>query len=165
MTKAEQKKAETAMRKNFKRSAFRIVVDSISEAYVEIDTAPEIKITTKNSNRYIKFHSYGRDFNVLIFRDGNVDIEFKETCHYDRKYRLFEYTQDIESQNAFLETFRMDMKMVITETTRADWHIVMDFLPLEAENWREAFIDSLEVAVNSKEPLLWKSDWVSKYKE
>lgn len=165
MTKAEQKKLEKEARDEFIKKAFGCVLEAIFEASAGIRNAPEVRAVMKNGSRYIRFHRYGNDFNVQIYRSGDVDIEFKEFCHDDRLYRLFEYTEDKALQDTFLEQFRKDMLMVVTEfLIHADWHIVLDYLPLEhTKGWREAFIDSLEPAVNPEEPLRWNPGWVSKY--
>lgn len=160
MTKAEQKKMEKAAKEALVKRAFSYVLDAIFEASGGLSGSPQIKVAMKHGSRYIRFHRYGADFNVLIFGSGDVDIEFAEFCHDTRKYRLFAYDENPDAQEAFLEQFRKDILMVITEFIGcADWHTVLDFLPLEyTEQWREAFIDSLESAVNSDEPLRWNPD-------
>lgn len=165
MTKAEQKKQEKEVKAGFIQKAFGCVLDAVFESAQKIDGKPQIRVTMTRGNRYIGCHRYGQDFNVQIYTSGDVDIEFKEFCHDPRKIRLFAYEADTDQQAAFLEQFRSDMRMILTEfVAGASWHIVLDYMPQgDMTNWREAFIDSLECAMNEKEPLRWKPDWKSKY--
>jgi hypothetical protein len=165
MTKAEQKRIEKAAREAFTKKAFGYVLDAIFESSVKNNGSPQIRVALKKGNRYIAFHRYAQDFNIQLYSSGDVDIEFKEFCHQTRLYRIFEYNSNTDVQEAFLEQFRKDVLMVITEfIEQADWHIVLDYLPLEyTENWRDIFIDSLEPAANPQEPFRWKPDWVNPY--
>jgi len=164
MTKAEQKKMEKAAKQAFIKNAFGCVLDAVFEGSGRISSSPQIRVMMKNGSRYIRFHRYGDDFNIQIYASGDVDIEFMEFCHDTRKYRVFEYDGDMEVQAAFLEQFWQDMRMVITEfLEHADWHTILDFMPPDGDHWQEAFIDSLEPAVNTEEPLRWNPEWVSKY--
>ena len=165
MTKAEQKKLEKAAREMFIRQAFGCVLDAICESSAKVSGNPQIRVNMKSGNRYIYFHRYLQDFNIQIYASGDVDIEFREFCHDTRTYCVFCYDSNTAVQDAFLEQFGQDMLMVITEfIEQADWHIVLDYLPLEyTENWRDIFIDSLEPAANPQEPFRWKPDWVNPY--
>jgi len=165
MTKAEQKRIEKAAREAFTKKAFGYVLNAIFESSVKNNGSPQIRVALKKGNRYIAFHRYAQDFNIQLYSSGDVDIEFKEFCHQTRLYRIFEYNNNTDVQEAFLEQFRKDVLMVITEfVEQADWHIVLDYLPLEyTENWRDIFIDSLEPAANPQEPFRWKPDWVNPY--
>ncbi len=132
MTKAEQKKLEKKNREALVKKAFGCVLDAIFEASGGLRGNPQIKVVMKNGSRYIRFHRYGQDFNVQIYGSGDVDIEFMEFCHDTRKYRVFEYDEDAGVQDAFLNQFEKDMHMVISEFIgAADWHTILDFLPLE----------------------------------
>ena len=165
MTKAEQKKVEKAARSMFITQAFGCVLDAICDSSSNARGNPQIRVNMKSGNRYIYFHRYLQDFNIQIYASGDVDIEFREFCHDTRTYRVFCYDSNTAVQDAFLEQFGQDMLMVITEfVEQADWHIVLDYLPLEyTENWRDIFIDSLEPAANPQEPFRWKPDWVNPY--
>ena len=167
MTKTEQKRIEKAEKAAFIRKAFGCVLDGIFESAQKVESKPQIKVTMTGGNRYINCHKYGQDFNIQLYTSGDVDIEFKEFCHEPRKIRLFAYTSEQDEQETFLEQFGKDMCMILTEFVGgASWHIVLDFMPREDMTlWREAFIDSLECAVDEEEPLRWNPGWKSKYRE
>ena len=162
MTKAEQKKLEQVAKAEFINTSLGCVLEAIRESSGKTSSSTQIRIDLQRRNRYIRFHRYGEDFNIQIYRSGDVDIEFKEFCHEPRKYRIFAYDPDKEVQTSFLEQFRQDMRMVIVEfLERADWHTILDFMPMDSDDWREAFIHSLEFAVNPEEPHRWNPDWTN----
>ncbi len=100
MTKAEQKKLETAKKQDFIAKTYAVILSSIPEQTKGVRKSVQIRITHQNSNRYIRFHIYGQDINFLLYADGNVVVELEEILHNKHTEQLFEYSEDTEKQEA-----------------------------------------------------------------
>ncbi|MCD7819956.1 MAG: hypothetical protein LUH07_13065 [Lachnospiraceae bacterium] len=136
MTKAEQKKAETEARYDFIKKTYATVLECIPETTRGVRTTVQIRLDHKSSNRYIHFHKYGGDLNVLIYGDGNVAIEVKEIFHSDFKAQVFGYPEDNDRQQVFwqeLKELLSDLIEIFVEHSFVDWHTYMDYVSVKQD--------------------------------
>lgn len=141
MTKTELKKLEVAIRHSFLDKALTIVMNNILEITKETRCSMDVKITTKNYHRYIGFHRYGQDIKFKIYGDGNITVVLDEFCHEKHEEVVFEYSQDEEVQNEFLDKFTKMVARLINifiGKEKLDFHSYMDFVSL-SENMTDAF--------------------------
>lgn len=88
------------------------------------------QILFTNHNRYIHMNAYGRSTSLLIYRDGNVEINLKEFCHNPYEEQLFEFSLDEEVQERFLMRFREILSWLIPVSfghCQYDFHMFMDY--------------------------------------
>jgi len=136
MTKAEQKKVETEARYDFIKKTYAAVLECIPERTRGIRTIVQIRLDHKSSNRYIHFHKYGGDLNVLIYGDGNVAIEVKEIFHSDFKVQVYKYPEDNDRQPEFwkeLKELLSGLIEIFVEHSFVDWHTYMDYVSVKQD--------------------------------
>lgn len=131
MTKAEQKKQEAAKKQEFIAKTYAVILRSIPAQAMGIRKSAQIRLTHKNYNRYIRFHSYGADINLLIYSDGNVAVELTEAIHGKHTEQLFEYSSDEKEQEAFWAKLEEMMPWLINlylDRAVMDFHSYMDYV-------------------------------------
>lgn len=131
MTKAELKKKETQEKLSFFAKAYGVVLSSIAEQTEDVRSKVEIRIIQQNFNRYIRFHRYGQDMAIKIFRDGKVVLELKEALHSDHEEQLFDYSVEAEDQAAFLDRLKDMLSWLIRVYLGMDvldYHSYMDYV-------------------------------------
>lgn len=141
MTKAEQKKLETAKKYEFISRAYTVILSSIPVQAMGVRKSAQIRLTHQNYNRYIRFHAYGMDINFLIYGDGNVAVELTEALHAKHTEQLFEYSTEVEEQEAFLAKLAEMMPWVVglyLEQEVMDFHSYMDYVG-SSENMAAAY--------------------------
>ena len=84
----EKKKTATEIRNEFIAKTYGIVLNCIAEQTNQLRSKVEIRMTLTNYNRYIRFHKYGADMAVLIYRDGKVALELSEALHSKHEEQL-----------------------------------------------------------------------------
>lgn len=131
MTKAEQKKIETAKKRDFIEKTYAVILSSIPEQTKEIRKSVQIRIIHKNANRYIRFHNYSRDINFLLYGDGNVVIELSAFCHDKYTEQLFEYLPEAETQEMLWKKLKEILSWLIKvflDSDVMDFHAYMDYV-------------------------------------
>jgi hypothetical protein len=131
LTKAEQKKLDTQARMDFLTNAYAAVLSCIAANSADIRSKIEFRVTQVNFNRYVRFHVYGKDMAILIYRDGKVALELKEFAHADYAEQLFDYAEETENQTAFLEELKEMLSWLIRvffNRDVLDFHAYMDYI-------------------------------------
>ena len=113
MTKAEQKKIETQKRLDFLAKTYAAALSCVAENTADIRSKVEFRVTQYNYNRYIRFHAYGKDLAILIYKDGKVVLELKEISHNDYVEQLFDYAEEAANQEVFLEKLKEKFSWLI----------------------------------------------------
>lgn len=131
MTKAEQKKQETANKRTFIQKVFLVAMEELCEATREVTGGPKVGMSFTNYNRYIHLNAYGQSTAILIYRNGNVDVKLKEFCHEERVERIFDFTLELTEQEKFLEQFRGMLRWLLPVSfgkCEFDFHSFMDYV-------------------------------------
>lgn len=131
MTKAEQKKIETQKRLDFLTKTYAAALSCVAEHTADIRSKVEFRVTQYNYNRYIRFHVYGKDLAILVYKDGKVVLELKEIFHSDYTEQLFDYAEEADNQEAFFEKLREMMSWLIRVFLNKDvldFHAYMDYI-------------------------------------
>lgn len=121
----EKKKTAAEIRNEFIAKTYRIVLNCISEQTIHERSKTEICITLSNYNRYVRFHKYGADMAILIYRDGKVVLELSEAFHSKHEEYLFNYVTDADHQEVFfaeLETILSCLIKVYLGKETMDFH-------------------------------------------
>lgn len=114
----------------FKNAMAEIAMNATIKAILQnIGKGATYKITMKSNNCYIALHRYDADLQILIFRNGNVALRFKEFCHGEDDIVYYEYDEN-DDHEALLKTAKKDLKMLISDyvSKKMDYHIFMDYL-------------------------------------
>lgn len=144
MTKKEQERIAKEERRAFVDKVFDRVMKAVRSTK-QLDNKATVKVTMVRGNRYVYCHKYEHDFNVQIYKSGDVDIEFREACYGSVKIRIYSYSEDKDSQDDFLKRCTKDIKVVLAEYVEsASWHILLAYFPpvpeeLTTESWCDAF--------------------------
>ena len=144
MTKKEQERIAKEERRVFIDKAFDRVMKAVRSTQ-KLDNKATVKVTMVRGNRYVYCHRYEQDFNVQIYKSGDVDIEFREACYGSVKIRVYAYSEDKDNQNAFLKRCTKDMKAVLAAYVGSvSWHILLAYFPpvseeLTTDTWCDAF--------------------------
>lgn len=87
------------------------------------------KITMKNGSCYVVLHRYEEDLQILLFRNGNITLRFKEFCHGEQNIAYYEY-DETDDHEALLKTAKKDLKILISDfiSKKMDCHIFLDYL-------------------------------------
>lgn len=113
ITKAEQKKLDTANKRAFTQKAFEKAMRILSQVTAKVDSSMQANVAYKGWNRYIKLSVYGNSCNIMIFTNGNVAVDLYEMTNGKYRELLFEFTVDKQSQDEFLKRFESILKMLI----------------------------------------------------
>ena len=127
----EKKKTATEIRNEFIAKTYGIVLNCIAEQTTQLRSKVEIRMTLSNYNRYIRFHKYGQDMAVLIYRDGKVALELSEAFHSKHEEQLFDYAIEADRQEVFfaeLEAMLPCLIKVYLEQEITDYHTFMDYV-------------------------------------
>lgn len=134
MTKAELKKLETEKKYDFITRVYETVLSCIPAETKGYRKKVQVNIMHQNYSRYIRFHAYGADLKFRIYGDGNVAIELKEAFHSDHVEQIFEYTEDVDVQEAFLAELTelaSGLIRVFIDRDTTDFHTYMDYVSVE----------------------------------
>jgi len=127
----EKKKTATEIRNEFIAKTYGIALDCIAEQTTQLRSKVEIRMTLSNYNRYIRFHKYGADMAILIYRDGKVALELSEALHSKHEEQLFDYATDADRQEVFfaeLESMLSGLIKVYLGEEVTDFHTFMDYV-------------------------------------
>lgn len=144
MTKKDQERIAKEERRIFVNKVFDRVMKAVRSTQ-KLDNQATVKMTMVRGNRYVYCHRYEKDFNVQIYKSGDVDIEFRETCYGSVKIRVYSYSEDKDFQDAFLRRCTADLKTVLAAYVGGvSWHILLAYFPpvseeLTTDNWCNAF--------------------------
>lgn len=131
ISKTEQRKLDAANKKEFIGKAFQTALNALAENTVDVTGGGvKVQISFTNHNRYVHISAYGRSTSILIYRDGNVEIKLKESCHNPHEEQLFEFSLDKEVQERFLIRFREILSWLIPVSfghCQYDFHTFMDY--------------------------------------
>lgn len=130
ISKSEQKKLDSANKKDFINRAFQTVLSALAEETINVTGGIKVQIAFTNHNRYIHLDAYGRSTSVRIYRDGNVDIKLTEFSHNPHEERLFQFSLDKTEQENFLTRFREILCWLIPVSlgnAPYDFHTFMDY--------------------------------------
>ena len=131
MTKAEQKKIETQKRLDFLTKTYAVALSCVAEQTADIRSKVEFRVTQYNYNRYIRFHVYGKDMAILVYKDGKVALELKEAFHSDYVEQLFDYEEEAENQETFFSKLKEMLSWLIRVFLNMDvldFHSYMDYI-------------------------------------
>ena len=131
MTKSEQKKIETEMKRDFIEKVYTTIIKGVPKMTRDKADSLDIRIIHKTHNRYISFLRYGQALKFKIYRDGNVGITLKEFCHDDYETQLFEYIPDKQLQEDFIKRLSKTMSWMLSiflNREDLDFHSYMDFI-------------------------------------
>ncbi len=131
MTKAEQKKQETKARLDFLAETYGVVLSCIAKQTADIRSKVEFRVTQYNYNRYVRFHVYGKDMAILIYRDGKVALELKEFAHSDYVEQLFDFAEEAENKAEFHRKLKKMLSWLIRVFLNCDvldFHSFMDYI-------------------------------------
>lgn len=127
----EKKKTATEIRNEFIAKTYGIVLNCIAEQTAQVRTKSQIRMILSNSNRYVRFHRYGADMAILIYRDGKVALELSEAFHSKHEEQLFDYATEADRQEVFfaeLEAMLSCLIKVYLEQEIMDFHTYMDYV-------------------------------------
>lgn len=131
ITKAEQKKLDTANKNNFINRTFQTAMNAIAKGTDGVSGGTKLQIAFTNKNRYIRFNAYCKSAAILIYHDGNVELKLEEFCHSPYGEQLFCFTLDKTEQNEFLKKFKKTLDWLIPEifgNGLSDFHTFMDYV-------------------------------------
>ena len=131
ISKTEQRKLDAANKKDFIGNTFLAVMTAVAKKSADVTGGPKVQLTFTNGNRYVRFNAYGMSAAILIFRDGNVEVQLTEFCHSPHKEQLFEFSLDQEKQKEFLKSFKKTLTWFIPECFGkgiSDFHTFMDYV-------------------------------------
>lgn len=131
ISKAEQRKLDSANKKEFIGKVFQTALNALGERTVGVTGGTKVQIVFTNHNRYIHLNAYGRATSILIYRDGNVDLKLTEAFHSPHEERIFEFTLDKTEQENFLKHFSEMLNWLIPvsfENCAYDFHTFMDYV-------------------------------------
>lgn len=131
MTKTEQKKQETQARLDFLAETYGVVLSCVAKQTADIRSKVEFRVTQYNYNRYVRFHVYGKDMAILIYRDGKVALELKEFAHSDYTELLFDFAEEAENKAAFHKKLKKMLSWLIRVFLNCDvldFHSYMDYV-------------------------------------
>ena len=131
MTKAEQKKLEATKKQEFIAKTYAVILSSIPVQAMGVRKSAQIRLTHQNYSRYIRFHSYGKDINFLIYSDGNVAVELTEAFHNKHTEQLFAYSSDESEQESFWAKLAKMMPWMVNlylDCGVMDFHSYMDYV-------------------------------------
>ena len=131
IAKAEQRKLDTANKKAFITSAFQTVLSAVAKHTATVTKGPKMQVTFSNNNRYVRFNAYGKSAAILIYRDGNIEVQLTEAFHSPHNEQLFEFTLDEAVQKEFLKSFKKTLSWLLPqvfEVGPADFHTFMDYV-------------------------------------
>ena len=131
MTKTEQKKQETQARLDFLAETYGVVLSCVAKQTADIRSKVEFRVTQYNYNRYVRFHVYGKDMAILIYRDGKVALELKEFAHSDYTELLFDFAEEAENKVAFHKKLKKMLSWLIRVFLNCDvldFHSFMDYV-------------------------------------
>ena len=136
ITKAEQRKLDADNKKKFISMAFQAVLNEVAEATAGIPgSGSTVQVKFANQNRYIYINAYGMSAGILIFRDGNVELNLKESCHSPHTEQLFEFSLNEVDQQEFLLQFHELLKWLLPECfengVADNFHTFMDYVGME----------------------------------
>lgn len=131
ISKTEQRKLDTANKKDFIGKIFQTTLNTLAENTMDVTCGGiKVQIAFTNYNRYIHLNAYGRSTSILIYRDGNVGITLKEFCHNPHEEQLFEFSLDKDTQEHFLVRFHAILDWLIPLSfgkCQYDFHTFMDY--------------------------------------
>lgn len=131
ITKAEQKKLDSANKNEFINRAFQIAMNAIVEETIDVRNSTKMDVSFKNKNRYIRFKAYGRSAAILIYLNGNVELKLEEFCHSPYSEQLFCFSLDKNEQEMFLEKFCTMLDWLLPEIFEQGldtFHTFMDYV-------------------------------------
>ena len=139
-TKAQIHAMERAKCRQFIARAYSAVMVKVADMTANSTKNMRVNVSHSGVNRYIKLSIYGRTITVLIYLDGNVEIELTEFCHSPHKEKIFSYDPDEMKQEEFLQWLRDMLTWLIpqfVDEVNMDFHSYMDYVRDE-----KSFVDS-----------------------
>lgn len=147
MTKAEMKKIETEERRKFINDITELILKIVNKQMKGSMKSLQVSINYKNGNRYIKLKTYGQNLNFLIFKDGNVSMQFNEICHAEYTKELFNYANEKENVKVFTSQLKKMLPWLIdifADMGVCDFHSYMDLVN-RLNDYNEAYIAAKEI--------------------
>ena len=125
-------KAELAKQKNKRQREFyvkiqQVILNIATEILVENRENLDLKVKYKGGNRYISFHMYSKDVEIILYTKGQIVLRLSEFCHSTYEKQLFEFTDDEEAQEQLMAELRENLEWLINEFT-GDFHSYMDYV-------------------------------------
>ena len=76
ISKTEQRKLDAGNKQEFiGKTYFKSALNALAENTVDITGGGvKVQVSFTNHNRYVHMNAYGRSTSILIYRDGNVEI-------------------------------------------------------------------------------------------
>lgn len=130
ISKSKQKKLDAENKRSFTRRVFQAALQAIPPA-VETVRKINISISGQNYNRYIRFSAYGKSCSILIYKDGNIAVQLKETFHGDYEAQVFAFSPDEAAQRSFEAHFKEVLGWlfpVFMGDVPYDFHTFMDYV-------------------------------------
>lgn len=103
------------------------ILDIATETLVENRENLDLKVKYKGGNRYISFHMYSKDVEIILYTKGQIVLKLSEFCHSTYEKQLFEFTDDEEAQEQLMAELRGNLEWLINEFT-GDFHSYMDYV-------------------------------------
>ncbi len=142
MTKAEQKKKASQEKHAFITAAAQIIPRKALDLLCGSRLNLKVNLTVKNQNCYFNLHRFYEDFNVQIYRSGDIDVELRDLIHNEVKIRLVFFEEAVADYEKALRQFEEDITLLIDDFINGDWSSVMDYMAehttAEGTDWRAA---------------------------
>lgn len=132
ITKAEQKKIDTANKRAFTQKAFEKAMRLLPQVTSKVQSSLKVNIAYSGWNRYIKLSVFGSSCNIMIFTNGNIAVDLYEMSNGKYREQLFEFTVDTEKQDECLKRFEAILKWLIpvfAGLKEYSFHEYMYFIP------------------------------------
>ncbi len=87
----------------------------------------DLKVKYNGGNRYISFHMYSKDIEIILYTKGQIVLKLSEFCHSTYEKQMLEFTDDGEAHAKLMAEIRENLGWLITEFT-GDFHSYMDYV-------------------------------------
>lgn len=126
-SKAELTRQFKKRQREFYVKIQQLVLDITTETLAENRENLDLKVKYKGGNRYISFHMYSKDVEIILYTKGQIVLRLSEFCHSTYEKQLFEFTDNEEAQEQLMAELRENLGWLINEFT-GDFHSYMDYV-------------------------------------
>lgn len=118
------------------------ILDIATETLVENRENLDLKVKYKGGNRYISFHMYSKDVEIILYTKGQIVLKLSEFCHSTYEKQLFEFTDDEEDQEQLMAELRGNLEWLINEFI-GDFHSYMDYVSHYGD-YKKAYMEMMK---------------------
>ena len=118
------------------------ILDIATETLVENRENLDLKVKYKGGNRYISFHMYSKDVEIILYTKGQIVLKLSEFCHSTYEKQLFEFTDNEEAQEQLMAELRENLGWLINEFT-GDFHSYMDYVSHYGD-YKKAYMEMMK---------------------